>query len=110
EAARRVLGITATAPAAGGSPASGGGDEFGQFLSDVTATVGKVVEAWRARVAEAILRWEGEGYRTHRLEQLLEQAAPPAVDEAITEFAADVDRLKALAAEVATLDPQAAGQ
>jgi chromosomal replication initiator protein len=91
-----------------GSPASA--DEFSAFLSDVQVTVGKAVEAWRARVAEAILRWEGEGYRTHRLERLLEQEAPPAVDEAIAAFAGDVERLKALEVEVAALDPQAAGQ
>src|SRR5438132_9514807 len=33
-----------------------------------------------------------------------------AVDQAITAFAEDVERLKALEAEVADLDPQAAGQ
>ncbi|HVH69434.1 MAG TPA: DnaA/Hda family protein, partial [Gemmatimonadales bacterium] len=87
----------------------GGGDEFGAFLADVTVTVGKAVEAWRARVGEAVLRWEGEGYRTHRLEALLEQDAPAAVDEAIAAFARDVERLKELAAEVGELDPQAAG-
>jgi len=59
----------------------------------------------RAR-GEAVLRWEGEGYRTHRLEALLQRDAPGAVDEAIAEFAADVERLKALEAEVAELDPQ----
>src|SRR5204862_8147009 len=91
-----------------GAPRSG--DEFGAFLADVTVTVGKAVEAWRARVAEAILRWEGEGYRTRRLERLLEQETPAAVDEAIAEFATDVERLKALAAEVGELDPQAAGE
>ncbi len=112
EAAKQVLGLTAApAPAGARAPAGGGsGDEFAQFVSDVTVTVGKAVEAWRARVAEAILRWEGEGYRTHRLEALLEQDAPAAVDDAITAFITDVERLKALEAEVATLDPQAAGQ
>jgi len=76
----------------------------------VTVTVGKAVEAWRARVGEAVLRWEGEGYRTHRLEALLQRDAPGAVDKAIAAFAEDVERLKALEAEVAELDPQAAGQ
>src|SRR3989475_738012 len=89
---------------------SGGGDEFGEFLADVAVTVGKAVEAWRARVGEAVLRWEGEGYRTHRLEALLQRDAPGAVDQAITAFGEDVERLKALEAEVAELDPQAAGQ
>jgi len=114
EAAKQVLGLTAApAPTGARASASGGGgsgDEFAQFVSDVTVTVGKAVEAWRARVAEAILRWEGEGYRTHRLEVLLERDAPAAVDEAITAFITDVERLKALEAEVAAFDSQAAGQ
>jgi len=116
EAARKVLGVSEgkgeegsgkgeTAPTA----AAAGPDEFSQFLSDVTVTVGKAVEAWRARVAEAVLRWEGEGYRTARLEKLLDQDTPSAVDEAIAAYVQDVERLKTLEAEVATLDPEAAG-
>src|SRR5205807_1340734 len=119
EAAKQLLGAAAgIAPGVstgsqgpGMSPASpASGDEFGTFLADVTVTVGKAVEAWRARVAEAILRWEGEGYRTHRLERLLEQETPAAVDEEIVSFATDVERLKALAVEVGQPDPQAAGE
>ena len=116
ETAKQILGLVgdgAAQPGDARAPAAaktGGGDEFGEFLADVTVTVGKAVEAWRARVGEAVLRWEGEGYRTHRLEALLQRDAPGAVDKAIAEFAADVERLKALEAEVAELDPQAAGQ
>jgi chromosomal replication initiator protein len=105
EAASKVLGIPTAASSTAASP-----DEFSQFLTDVTVTVGKAVEAWRARVAEAVMRWEGEGYRTGRLEQLLEQETPAAVDEAIAAYVQDVERLKALEAEVAELDPQAAGE
>jgi len=114
-AARQLLGVAdagATARAAASSPAAVSAsrpDEFSQFLTDVTVTVGKAVEAWRARVAEAVLRWEGEGYRTGRLEKLLDQDTPAAVDEAIGAYVQDVERLKALEAEVAGLDPQAAG-
>src|SRR5437867_4434443 len=117
ETVKQILGLAAgegeTAPPGDGRAAaakSGSGDEFGEFLADVAVTVGKAVEAWRARVGEAVLRWEGEGYRTHRLEALLQRDAPGAVDQAITAFAEDVERLKALEAEVAELDPQAAGQ
>ena len=115
EAVRKVLGIpsaagapAAASPAAASSPAASA-DEFSQFLTDVTATVGKAVEAWRARVTEAVMRWEGEGYRAGRLEKLLEQETPAAVDDAIAAYVQDVERLKALEAEVAVLDPQAAG-
>ena len=115
ETAKQILGLgeAAASPGDGRAPPpakGGGGDEFGEFLADVTVTVGKAVEAWRARVGEAVLRWEGEGYRTHRLEALLQRDAPGAVDEAIAAFAEDVERLKVLEAEVAELDPQAAGQ
>jgi chromosomal replication initiator protein len=115
EAAKTILGIPAAASATAASPAAAlpaaaSPDEFSQFLSDVTVTVGKAVEAWRARVAEAVLRWEGEGYRTGRLEKLLDQETPAAVDEAIAAYVQDVERLKALEAEVAVLDPQAAGE
>jgi chromosomal replication initiator protein DnaA len=78
-------------------------------LSDVTVTVGKAVEAWRARVSEAVMRWEGEGYRTGRLQKLLDHDTPAAVDEDIAAYVQDVERLKALEGEVASLDPQAAG-
>jgi len=119
EAASKVLGIpTAASPTAGSSAAASPAaassaaaspDEFSQFLTDVTVTVGKAVEAWRARVTEAVMRWEGEGYRTGRLEKLLEQETPSAVDEAIAAYVQDVERLKALESEVGVLDPQAAG-
>jgi chromosomal replication initiator protein DnaA len=116
EAVRKVLGIPSAAgsspaaPSAAASPAAASPDEFSQFLTDVTVTVGKAVEAWRARVTEAVMRWEGEGYRTGRLEKLLDQEQPAAVDDAIAAYVQDVERLKALEAEVAVLDPQAAGE
>jgi chromosomal replication initiator protein DnaA len=118
ETAKQILGIEAepvgTKDARRGkggaaAPDAPAADEFGEFLADVTVTVGKAVEAWRARVSEAVLRWAGEGYRTRRLEALLERDTPGAVDDAIAEFGQDVERLKELEAEVAELDPQAAG-
>ena len=112
EGAKQLLGIESRSAAA--ATASGERvptpDEFAAFLTDVTVTVGKAVEAWRARIAEAILRWEGEGYRTRRLEALLEQETPLAPDEEIAAFARDVERLRVLEAEVSQFDPQAAGQ
>jgi chromosomal replication initiator protein len=113
EGAKQLLGIEART--SGGHAGVAGErtstpDEFAAFLTDVTMTVGKAVEAWRARIAEAILRWEGEGYRTRRLETLLEQETPLAPDEEIAAFARDVERLRVLEAEVSQFDPQAAGQ
>jgi chromosomal replication initiator protein len=115
EAASKVLGISTAASSTVASPAAASStaaspDEFSQFLTDVTVTVGKAVEAWRARVTEAVMRWEGEGYRTGRLEKLLDQETPAAVDDVIASYVQDVERLKALEAEVAVLDAQAAGE
>ena len=43
-------------------------DEFSDFLSEITATVAQQVDAWRTQIEAAALRWEGEGYRTGRLQ------------------------------------------
>ena len=112
DGAKSLLGAEPRPAAAPATPSERAAtpDEFAAFLTDVTVTVGKAVEAWRARIAEAILRWEGEGYRTRRLEQLLEQDTPIAPDEEIGAFARDVERLRALEAEVSQFDPQASGQ
>jgi chromosomal replication initiator protein len=112
DGAKTLLGAEPRPAAAAATPSERAStpDEFAAFLTDVTVTVGKAVEAWRARIAEAILRWEGEGYRTRRLEQLLEQDTPIAPDEEIGAFARDVERLRALEAEVSQFDPQTSGQ
>ena len=112
--AREVLG-GGPVPAAGGSPVAAAPaaapepGEFDSFLSDITTTVNAQVEAWRARVGEAILRWEGEGYRTTRLSALLEQESPGDPMSAILRYEADVAALRALEAEVTDLEPQLAG-
>lgn len=98
------------APArAGGGGTEAPSDEFGAFLSDVVSTVVQQVEAWRSRVGEAILRWEGEGYRTTRLSALLEEEAPSDPEMALQEFSKDIERLRLLQAEAVELDPALAG-
>lgn len=91
----------ATAPA----PA----DEFSAFLSDIAATVTEQIEAWRAKVAAAMLRWEGEGYQVRRLGALLETELDRDPEEALHEFEAAVRRLEALRAEAEQLAPELAG-
>jgi hypothetical protein len=85
-------------------------DEFSAFLSDITFTVGQLVEEapWRKRLAEAILRWEGEGIRTRRLESALDADAAPDVDTVLAGFAADVAKLRAVRDQLAVLDEKAA--
>jgi chromosomal replication initiation ATPase DnaA len=84
-------------------------DEFHDFLSEVTATVAQQVDAWRTAVEAAILRWQGEGFRTARLESLLDRATLADPAAAIGEFEADVERLRAMQAEAAELAPDLAG-
>jgi chromosomal replication initiator protein len=116
-----VLGggsVPAPAPAADGEPAGSArpapaaaapADEFGDFLSEISATLHQQIEAWRGKVAAAILRWEGEGYRTARLEALLEGELARDPEEALREFEADVRKLDALRAEAERAAPDLAG-
>jgi chromosomal replication initiation ATPase DnaA len=83
----------------------GAGDQFGDFLSGISHTVQEQVEAWRARVADAITRWGGEGYRTGRLERLLTQDVPSGVERTIRDFERDIDRLRSFQRAMARVDP-----
>ena len=98
--------MPATQPTA--VPAGGAVDEFTDFLQDVMATVSEQVESWRSRIAEAMLRWQGEGYAVSRLAALLE--ADPAHDPAadLAAFERDVLRLRQLQAEIEPLAPDLA--
>ncbi|HET6232829.1 MAG TPA: DnaA/Hda family protein [Longimicrobiaceae bacterium] len=93
------------APAEAAAPV----DEFSAFLSDIAFTVEQLVEAapWRKTLAEAILRWEGEGIRCRRLEEALETDSAPDVESLISGFSADVDRLRAAAAELEKIEGRA---
>jgi chromosomal replication initiator protein DnaA len=100
-AAGRSASATTVAP----SPPS----EFDDFLSEIAATVAQQVDAWRARVSAAVLRWQGEGFRTAQLEALLEQDMVNDPERALREFEEDVQRLQILQAEAAALAPDLAG-
>ncbi len=83
-------------------------DEFGDFLSDLAATLARQVDPWRARVGEAILRWEGEGFRTYRLERLLEDPEPADPESVMIQYEADAEQLLELRAEAELLSPELA--
>jgi chromosomal replication initiation ATPase DnaA len=97
------------AEAAAAAKAKATGDEFGDFLSEVSATVAQQVDSWRTKVAAAILRWEGEGFSTARLEALLQQEMTTDPEQVLHQFESDVRRLQALHAEAAELTPSLAG-
>lgn len=86
-----------------------GVDEFSDFLSEVSATVAQQVDSWRAKVGAAILRWEGEGFSTGRLEALLQQEMTTDPEEVLQQFERDVQRLQSLRAEAQELAPSLAG-
>lgn len=103
--AKVVLGGVPQAPQRSSAEA----DEFGSFLSEITNTVAQQVEAWRTRVAEAVLRWEGEGYRVSRLNALLEQETPPDPDTVLKQYADDVERLRAIEADAVDIEASLGG-
>jgi chromosomal replication initiator protein len=67
------------------------------------------VDAWRTQISAAILRWEGEGYRTGRLQKLLDQEVTPDPGPFLREFEADVQRLRVMETETAELAPDLVG-
>jgi chromosomal replication initiator protein DnaA len=118
EQARMLVGgeaaeAAALAPVESESPsvaaAAAAPSEFDDFLSEIAATVAQQVDAWRGRVSAAVLRWQGEGFRTAQLAQLLEQDMVNDPERALREFEEDVERLQALQAEAAALAPELAG-
>ena len=108
EARALAGGVELTKKAPQSNP-EGSADEFGDFLSEVSATVAQQVDSWRTKVAAAILRWEGEGFSTARLEALLQQEMTTDPEQALQQFESDVRRLQALHAEASELAPSLAG-
>jgi chromosomal replication initiation ATPase DnaA len=85
-------------------------DEFSGFLDELTGTVSEAItqSLAEARLAEAMLRWQGEGYSTRRLEAAL--TAPPEEAELnafIAQFERDIDRLREIEKEIAIIEPNA---
>ncbi len=110
--ARATEGASAGAPAASPAPPpvaprasqpAPAPDEFSDFLSEISATVAQQVDAWRTQIGAAILRWEGEGYRTGRLQKLLDLDVVPDPTEALRDFECDVQRLREMETETAEL-------
>ena len=98
-----AAGSPGAAPPAAQAPAGAAGDEFSDFLTEISATVAQQVDAWRTQIGAAILRWEGEGYRTARLQKLMEQDAVPDVVQALRDFECDVQQLRRMEAQTAEL-------
>lgn len=104
----RILGDLVKGGEIGWWEESGAGDdsEFEEFLTDVSTAVEDVVHSphWQEQLARAILKWESEGYRTVRLEALLDADDPADVAEAIASYESDVESLKTIEAELRRVD------
>ena len=119
EQARRLVGGEVEAPEEVESaapvevpppaPASAEPSEFEDFLSEIAATVAQQVDAWRGKVTAAVLRWQGEGFRTAQLEALLAQEMVNDPERILREFEEDVVRLQHMQVEAAALAPELAG-
>jgi hypothetical protein len=84
--------------------------EFDSFLSEVMGAVTEIATRVtpEQRLVDAIMRYEGEGFRTYRLEMALRH--PPEEREVVVlvdRYGADVDRLNGIAAEILALDEDA---
>jgi chromosomal replication initiator protein len=86
-------------------------DEFGSFMTEIVGTVGAVVSTVTPEqmIADAILRWEAEGYRTRELEAALndELTADAAVTR-IGEYEEKTARLREIAGTMRELEASAA--
>jgi chromosomal replication initiation ATPase DnaA len=86
------------------------GDEFGSFMNEVAGTLGAAMAnvAPEQRIADAVLRWEAEGYRTRRLEAVLhDDLTADAATSLLKGFEESVGRLREIAETIRELDPAA---
>jgi chromosomal replication initiator protein len=99
----RILGMPAPEPAAT-EPATHVADTIEIASGAVPSPVPE------QKLAGTILRWEKEGYRTHRLEAAMTSGSFSAreIELLIQQFEAAASRLKAIAAAIAALDASAA--
>jgi chromosomal replication initiation ATPase DnaA len=84
------------------------GAEFEDFLTDVSSAVEEALGSpkWREDLARAILKWEGEGYVTGRLEIYLEGEETVDADEVVAAFERDVAALRSIEEELRRLDAE----
>lgn len=82
------------------------GAEFEDFLTDVSSAVEEALGSpkWREDLARAILRWEGEGYVTSRLESYLEGDETVDTVQVIAAYERDIETLKSMEEELRRLD------
>ena len=85
--------------------------EFHSFLTDIAAAVAQHVEQWKARIAEGIAYWAGEGFRTAALERVIQGPTPPtSVETVLRDFEQSIHQLRDLRRQAAAIEPSLAEQ
>ncbi len=79
-------------------------DEFAAFLSDVSDTVKRQVDAWESRLNEVAKRWADKGYCTDRLASLTSTGSSKSVQQLLEEFERDVQELEGLRISISEVD------
>jgi hypothetical protein len=84
------------------------GAEFEDFLTDVSSAVEEALGSpkWREDLARAILRWEGEGYVTSRLESYLEGDETVDAEQVVAAYERDVATLRSIEEELQRLEAE----
>lgn len=79
--------------------------EFQEFVTNVSTAVEDALGSpkWREDLAKAILKWEGEGYVTKRLETFLDRDEPVDPEQVISAYERDIARLKTYSRELERL-------
>jgi hypothetical protein len=82
------------------------GAEFEDFLTDVSSAVEEALGSpkWREDLARAILKWEGEGYVTSRLESYLEGDETVDAEQVVAAYERDIATLRSIEEELGRLD------
>ena len=75
-------------------------------LVKALAACAELSPPWREELTRAVEKYEGEGFRTARLEALLRSETPIDVASVLAEFDRDIAALRSAAAEMAQIDPQ----
>lgn len=110
EVEQRLVAASEVHELLGGSPETDRTREFTTFVAEIEGAVDDLVERHspEQRLAEAILRYEGEGYATVRLEAALQRVRTPELaEQVIRTFAGDVARLEKAAAAIRAIEPDA---
>ena len=93
----------------GGGARTAPASEFDSFLADITETVATVVadSPGKRQLEDAVSRWSKDKYLTTRLDESIAAGTFDTAEAVIRGFEKDVERLREIAGEIATLEPGA---